>query len=306
MLHKILVSVRENPLFPLAVLWHRIAPLVKNDELYLKVDFFLQKHKCLNLSSPKTYNEKLQWLKINDRRPEYTKMVDKATAKEFASEIMGEEFIVPTYGVWDSFDDIDFDKLPNQFVLKCTHNSGGTVICRDKSTFDKSAAERVLNRCLRKNIYWPTREYPYKEVKPRIIGEQFMDDGRAKVSGLTDYKFFCFNGIPKFLYVSQGFYDHSITQVSFFDLDGNRLSVKRSDYKELINFERPKSFEKMKHLVADVAKKIDAPFIRVDLYEVHGKIYFSEFTFFPCSGMLPFYPNEWDYKFGEMIHLPMV
>jgi hypothetical protein len=302
---KIILAIKD-PFYALKVVLGRISPLIKNDDKYLKMTYYLSMHRRLNLSSPQTYNEKLQWLKIHDRHDEYTKMVDKADAKEVASKLLGEEYIVPTYGVWDRFDDIDFDMLPNQFVLKCTHNSGGTVVCRDKRTFDKEKASKILNHCLCKNPFWATREYPYKNVKPRIIAEQFMSDGRTEQTGLTDFKFFCFNGEVKFLYVSQGLENHETAGISFFDLDGNRLQFKRSDFRPIEHFEKPKRFEEMKILANKAAREINAPFVRIDLYEVYGKIYFSEFTFFPCSGVLPFDPIECDYKIGQLLKLPKI
>ena len=191
---KRIIKALTNPRFACQKLFNKFSLYIKDDEMAVKINYWLTMGKKLDLEHPRSFNEKLQWLKLYCRQPEFTAMVDKAEAKDIARRLMGDEYIVPTYGVWDSFDEIDFDKLPNQFVLKCTHNSGGTVICRDKSTFDKAKARKILNHCLGKNPYWATREYPYKNVKPRIIAEKFMSDGRTEVSGLTDYKFFCFSG----------------------------------------------------------------------------------------------------------------
>lgn len=154
----------------------------------------------LNLKNPKTFNEKIQWLKLYDRNPLYTTMVDKYEAKKYVASIIGEEYIIPTLGVWDKFDDIDFDKLPNQFVLKCTHDSGGLAVCKDKKVFDINAARKRINRSLKRNFYWIGREWPYKDVRPRIIAEQYMEnsDGRTE---LSDYKFYCFNGKPEYCHV---------------------------------------------------------------------------------------------------------
>ena len=299
-----IIKALTKPSYGCYLLLNQISPFIKNDELYLKLRYFFATGKKLNLKEPQTYNEKMQWLKLYDRRDEYTSMVDKYEAKLFMSNIIGEEYIIPTLGVYNSFDKIDFDKLPEQFVLKCTHNSGGTVICRNKKSFNKENARNILNRCLKKNVYWPTREFPYKNVPPRIIAETFMDDGRAEVSGLTDYKFFCFNGNVNFLYVSQGLEHHETAEISFFDLDGKRMPFKRLDYKPIKNFVVPAKFEEMKSLARVVAKKLNLPFIRVDLYEVKGKIYFSELTFFPCSGLIPFDPKEYDSEIGKLLILP--
>ena len=300
---KIIYAIK-NPIYGLGLVLKQIAPHIKNDELYLKLSYYCDFREKLNLNNPQTFNEKLQWLKIHNRRDEFTDMSDKAVAKKIAASYMGDEFIVPTYGVYEHFEDIDFNNLPDQFVLKCTHNSGGTVICRDKSVFNKKEAKKILNRCLSKNPFWTTREYPYKNIKPRIIAEKFLDDGKTKESGLTDYKFFCFNGEVFFLYVSQGLEDHSTAGISFFDLKGNRLPFKRSDFHPIKNFTVPTNFSDMINVVKKTAKQINVPFIRIDLYEVYGHLYFSEFTFFPCSGVLPFEPEEWDKKIGDLLILP--
>lgn len=191
---KLIGKALTNPRFACQKIYNRLSPLIKDDEIAVKISYWLTMGKKLDLNHPKSFNEKLQWLKLHDRHKEFAPMVDKAEAKEIAKKLMGEEYIVPTYGVWNSFEDIDWDILPNQFVLKCTHNSGGTVICRDKATFDMNKARNTLNSCLHKNSFWATREYPYNNVQPRIIVEKFMNDGRTELSGLTDYKFFCFSG----------------------------------------------------------------------------------------------------------------
>ena len=170
------------------------------DALYLKLRYWKVFHKPLNLKNPQTFNEKLQWLKLYDRKPEYTCMVDKYKAKQYVAERIGQEYIIPTLGVWDSFDEIDFDALPDQFVLKCTHDSGGLVICQDKKTLDKEAARRRITASLQRNYFWANREWPYKNVKPRIIAEVYMQD--TVTAELRDYKFFCFNGTAKLLFIA--------------------------------------------------------------------------------------------------------
>lgn len=200
------------------------------DDTYLRLAYRIRMGKKLNLDHPRTFNEKLQWLKLYDRKPEYTTMVDKYEAKQWVASRIGEEYIIPTLGIWDHFDEIDFDALPNQFVLKCTHDSGGLVICRNKATLDKEKAKKKLDHCLRNNYFWGMREWPYKNVKPRIIAEKYMEDsaGRAELlddkstyNGLTDYKFFCINGKPRFVYVSRGFEYHTTVQISFLTLNKN-------------------------------------------------------------------------------------
>lgn len=263
-----------------------------------------------DLKNPKTFNEKLQWLKLYDRKPIYTTMVDKYDAKKYVADIIGEEHIITTLGVWNSFDEINFDNLPNQFVIKCTHDSGGLVICRDKSKLDKEKVRKKIEKCFKRNYYWSSREWPYKDVKPRIIAEEFMVDEKGEASGikgLVDYKFFCFGGEPKFLYVSKGLEDHSTAKISFFDLEGKLMPFYRKDFSpfdtELV---LPDNYDEMKAYAEKIAKEINNPFVRVDLYSLNNNIYFSEITFFPCSGMVPFEPEEWDGKLGEYIDLSIV
>ena len=260
----------------------------------------------MDWKNPKTFNQKLQWLKVYNKKPIYTTMVDKYEAKKYVADIIGEEYIIPTLGVWNSFDEIDFDSLPEQFVLKCTHDSGGVLIVRDKATFDKAAARKMFRIALGRNNYSVNREWPYKDVRPRIIAEQYMEDENEAL-GLTDYKFFCFNGKPEMLYISQGLEDHSTASISFYDMEGKDMPFHRSDFKP-INGKviLPLNFEQMKDVAEKIAKQVESPFVRIDLYSVRGKIYFSEVTFFPCSGMLPFEPKNWDRILGDWIALPIL
>ena len=272
-----------------------------SDKAYLKLRYNCIMGKKLNLDNPVTYNEKLQWLKLYDRKPEYTKMVDKYEAKKYVADIIGEEYIIPTLGVWDNVNDIDFDTLPNQFVLKCTHDSGGLVICKDKSELDIENAKNTLNHFLNRNFYNVHREWPYKDVQPRIIAEKYMEDESGK--DLKDYKFFCFNGEPKLLYISEGLSDHSTAKISFADMDYNIAEFKRNDFKPFDELpKKPINFEKMKELAKVLSK--DRAFIRVDFYEINKKIFFGELTFFPCSGYLPFDPEKYDKILGDWITLP--
>ena len=215
----------------------------------------------------------------------------------------GGGYIIPTLGVWNHFDEINFDELPNQFVLKCTHDSGGLVICRDKSKLDKEVAREKIETCLKHNFFWGQREWAYKNVKPRIIAEKYMEDTAAKMlgsSGLVDYKFFCFNGVPKFVYVSCGLENHSNAQISFLDMNWKFEKFKRSDYCPLSDIPpKPAALEKMKVLAQQLSEGI--PFVRVDLYEVQGNVYFGEMTFYPCSGFLPFEPEDYDKILGNYI-----
>lgn len=272
------------------------------DSVYLKLIYRARLGRRLDLKSPKSFNEKLQWLKLYDRKPDYTTMVDKVEAKKYTASIIGEDYIIPTLGVWDRFDDIDFDTLPNQFVLKCSHDSGGLVFCKDKKSFDKAAAKEKIEQCLKHEYYRHGREWPYKNVKPRILAESFLET--SDPMGITDYKFFCFNGKPKILYISRGLENHATAEISFYDLQGQELPFHREDFKPYHNAVLPANFEQMKEIAARMAKKISSPFVRIDLYSIHQKVYFSEITFSPCSGFVPFEPKEWDETLGSWINLP--
>lgn len=271
------------------------------DRLFIRLEYFRNLGYFPNLKHPKTFNEKLQWLKLYDRKPEYTGMVDKYEAKRYVAERIGREYIIPTLGVWDSFDQIDFDSLPNQFVLKCTHDSGGLVICRDKTKLDVESARKKITNSLKRNYFWQSREWAYKDVKPRIIAEQYLEDAENKQ--LLDYKFYCFNGKPEFLYLSKGLEDHATASISFFDFDFKEMPFHRSDFKQFSESpKKPEKFEKMVQLAEELSR--DIPFLRVDLYQVNGKIYFSELTFVPCAGMMPFEPVSADNEIGKLLKLP--
>lgn len=272
-----------------------------SDEVFLKRLFRVWMGKELDLKNPLTFNEKLQWLKLFDRRAEYSMMVDKYLVKKFVSRIIGGEYVIPTFGVWKTFDDIDFDSLPNQFVLKCTHDSGGLVICRDKSEFDYVSAKIKIEKCLKKNFYYCMREWPYKNVEPRIIAEQYMED--SITSELRDYKFFCFDGVVKAMFVaSDRQKEGAETKFDFFDRDFNHLDLTNGHPNALVVPEKPTQYKKMLLLAESLSKGI--PEVRVDLYEANGRVYFGEFTFFHWSGIVPFVPEKWDYEFGSWIKLP--
>ena len=254
----------------------------------------------MDWKNPKTFNQKLQWLKVYDRNPEYTKMVDKYEAKKYVAERIGEEYIIPTLGVWDRFDDIDFDSLPDQFVLKCTHDSGGLVICRDKNALDKAAAKKKIEYSLAQNYYSTSKEWPYKNVKPRIIAEKYMED--SKTAELRDYKFFAFDGKAKAMFIASERYGAEETKFDFYDMDFNHLDLRNGHPNSSAKIEKPECFDQMRELAEKLSKGI--PQLRVDFYEVDGKIYFGELTFAHWSGMTPFEPQEWDKTFGDWIQLP--
>ena len=297
MIDKFLKAVRE-PYWALSVVLRKISPLIKNDEQFIRWEYYLGMRKRLNLNDPKTFNEKLQWLKLNDRHPEYTKLVDKYEVKKYVADMIGEQYIIPTLGVWDSFDDIDFDKLPMQFVLKTTHDSGGVVVCKDKLNFDIDKARRKLKQSLNRNFYWEHREYPYKNVKPRIIAEKFMVDESGVE--LKDYKFFCFDGQPKMLFVAT---DRPLdTRFDFYDTSFNHLPFRQGHPLATKKIIKPKGFNEMLELASVLSQNM--PHVRVDFYDINGKIYFGELTFFHFSGNVPFEPEVWDYKIGEWLKIP--
>lgn len=270
------------------------------DKMYIKIKYRIKFHRKIELRTPKTFNEKLQWLKLYDRKPEYSIMVDKYEAKKYVASRIGEEHIIPTLGVWEEFGDIDFEELPDQFVLKCTHDSGGLVICRDKSKLDKETTREKISTSLRTNYFYQGREWPYKNVKPRIIAEKYMKDDSSKE--LTDYKFYCFNGEPKYLYVSTGLENHATAKISFLTLDWKFAPFGRSDFKSFTELPpKPTMLNEMIELATRLSTGYK--FLRVDLYQIKNQIYFSELTFSPCGGMMPFDPPEWDEKLGKLIDL---
>lgn len=272
-----------------------------DDEKYLKLIYFLDLGRKLDLKNPKTFSEKLQWLKLYDRKPEYTAMVDKYEVKKIIANIIGKQYVIPTLGVYDRFKDINFEKMPKKFVIKCTHDSGGLVICKDKDRLDVNAARRKINKALRRNYFWSGREWPYKDVKPRIIVEKYMED--SKTHDLKDYKFFMFGGkigcvlvdCDRFTNHTRAIYDPNWKRMKFTETYPTDYSVEQ---------DCPKNFKKMISLVKKLVNAIgNPPHVRIDLYEVDGKIYFGEITFFHGSGFSKFDPPEWDKKLGDMIEL---
>lgn len=254
-----------------------------------------------HLNHPRTFNEKLQWLKLNDRHAEYTQMVDKIDAKKYVASIIGDKYIIPTLGVWNSVDEIEWDKLPNQFVIKVSSDSGGIVVCKDKQTLDIEKAKEKLTNGWGKNYYVHNKEYPYRDLTPRIIAEEYKEDESGYE--LRDYKIFCFNGEPKILFVASDRQKAGEdTKFDFFDLNWNHLPFTNGHPNSKEHIAKPKNFEEM----LGIAKKLSVgiPQVRIDLYNCNGQIYFGEITFFHWSGMTAFDPVEWDFKLGKMIKLP--
>lgn len=270
------------------------------DKPYLKLMFRAVTGKRLNLHNPKNFNEKLQWLKLYDRNPLYTVMVDKVKAKEYVASKIGDEYIIPTLGVWDNADEVDFDSLPSRFVIKCNHNSGkGMYICRDKSKMDVHKVREGLRRGLQENYYKHGREWPYRDVPRRIIAEQYMEDESGYE--LKDYKVFNFNGKPELIEVD---FDRFINHHrNIYSADWKRLKLEiqyKSDPQR--DIPRPECLDEMMELCRKISTGI--PHVRTDFYIVNGRLYFGELTFFHGSGMECFNPSEWDEKLGTLIKLP--
>ena len=300
MLNKLISYINK----PNKIIWFlgakNIFPI--SDKILLKTIYNCVFDNKLDLKNPQTFNEKLQWLKLNDRKEIYTKMVDKYEAKSYVSKIIGNKYIIPTLGIYNNFDEIDFNKLPNQFVIKCTHDSGGLVIVTDKSKLDIKKAKKKINKSLKRNYYYLGREWPYKNVKPRIRVEKYMKDNST--NDLRDYKFFCFNGKCKFFKID--FNRLTKHQANYYDTKGNILpfgeEICPPDFAKKL--ELPVNLKKMINLAEKLSQNIT--FLRVDFYEINGNIYFGELTFYPASGFGKFQPEEWDLKLGNLIDLSMV
>lgn len=275
-----------------------VAPVLP-DALFLRIKYRILMGTRLHLSHPQSFNEKIQWLKIHDRKPVYRMMADKIAAKEYVAAIIGREHIIPTLATYDIASQIDIGELPERFVLKCSHDSGGLAICRDKSSFKLEEALKGLQKALDRNFYFRDREWAYKGIPHRILAEKYMDDGSG---GLVDYKFYCFDGEPQYLYVSSGLENHSTAHISFLTLEWEFAPFNRSDYRPFAELPpKPSGYEKM----LDIARKLSAghKFLRVDLYQIDGQVYFSELTFYPCGGYMPFNPAEWDFRLGELLEI---
>ena len=270
--------------------------------IYLQIVYFRHFKKFIDFDNPKTFNEKIQWLKLNYRKEEYTNLVDKYRVKQYITKLIGEEYVIPTLGVWKNVDDIDFKSLPEKFVLKCNNDSGGIVICKNKKDFDEVKAKSFLKERLKNNGYWYGREWPYKNVKPCIIAEKYMEDSISK--DLKDYKFFCFNGSMEFFDIDiDRFIEH---RSNYYDRNGNFLPFGKTycppDYTKKI--EMPKNLDKMIELAETISH--NTVLSRIDFYEIDGQVYFGEITFYPGSGFSPFTDEKWDYKLGDMIDLPNI
>lgn len=277
-----------------------IRQLVPNS-WYIKTRYYFYIGKKLNLKDPKTFNEKLQWLKLYYYDSELKKLVDKYEVRKIIEKKIGNEYLIPLLGgPWEKFEDIDFSDLPDSFVLKTTHDSGGVVICRDKETFEMSKAKEKINEHLKRKFFWLGREWTYKNIQPRIIAEKFMLDETGVE--LKDYKIFCFNGVPKVIQVDIGrFSDH---RRNFYSTEWDYLGFTTNIHKNdpNIHIKKPEKLNKMLDIAMELSK--DIPHVRVDLYYTADKIYFGEMTFFHGSGFEKFNPDKWDLILGEALELP--
>ena len=268
-------------------------------KLYLKKVYKKTFGKNLDLKDPKTFNEKIQWLKLYNKNPLYTKMVDKIEAKDIARKKIGSEYIIPTIGIYNKFDEIDFGKLPSSFVIKCSHDSGGIIICKDKSKLDINQAKNKIEDSLKKNFYYMSREWPYKNVKPRILIEEYLDE---LSDNIIDYKFMCFNGKVKYIFTCTERFSNEGLKVTWFDTKWIKQNFERHYPASTKKIKKPKNLGKMIKIAEKLSNGI--PFIRIDLYNINGKILFGEYTFFPGAGLEEFTPEKWDKKLGSLITLP--
>lgn len=293
---KYMLQVWHQPVFKRLILF--VAGLVP-DKLYIKMTFKGKLGYKLNLDNPQTFNEKLNWMKLYNRQSIYTALADKYAVKQIVKEKVGEGYVVKNLGVWDSFDQIDFDSLPKQFVLKCTHDSSGAIVCRDKDKFDKNAAKERVDFVMKMNYFYACREWPYKNIPHRIIADELLDDGSGHE--LNDYKFWCFNGKPTYMYCTVKTCMENIFE-NFYDMDFKPVNIDHGFPRRNPEFEKPEAFELMKELAAKLSEGI--PFVRIDFFYVNGRVYFGEYTFFDWAGLQPFGTYEQDIKLGQLIKLP--
>lgn len=275
--------------------WKMVA---KSDRLYICLKYKRITGEWLHISHPRTFSEKLNWLKIYNRDPLYTVLVDKYQVKEYVANAIGQQYVVPNYGVYDSFDTIDFASLPEQFVMKVTHDSSGAVICRDKSSFDVESAKEKIESSLSQNYARITGEWPYYNVKPRIIVDKFLDDHSGKE--LIDYKFMCFDGEPKLMYFTN---KGAKIFENFYDMDFAPVDASHGFDRMIPEFEKPEQFELMKELATKLSNGI--PFVRIDFFLVDGHVYFGEYTFFDWAGFKLFTDKKWEEKLGSWIKISL-
>ena len=264
---------------------------------YLKMVYKIKTGKKLNLKNPIGFNEKLNWLKVNDIHPEYTDLVDKIKVREYVQNKIGEDICFPLLGQWEKYEDVNFEILPEQFVMKCNHDSGSVKIINNKSKIDHNELAKFFKSRLKINSYTIGREYPYKNIKPMIMAEKYMVPKGS--SDINDYKFFCFNGKPEIMFIAT---DRSTdVKFDFFDMNFNHLDIENIHPQAGKTIEKPKLFEEMKEIASKLSQGMK--FVRIDLYEIEGKVYFGEFTFFHGGGFWLFKPDEWERKLGDWIEI---
>lgn len=296
----------SKPGHALAGLLRRLWFLIPNDKIFVSLIYWLEIGRWANLEKPCLFTEKIQWLKLFDRRIEYVRMVDKIKVKDYVSSIIGSKYIIETLGAWNHFDEIDFSQLPEQFVLKTNHGSGGNsvMLCLDKNTFDKKEAGRLFEKALSHNSYWTYREWPYKSIEPKIFVERML---LTQEKEIIDYKFFCFDGEPKFCQVIKN--RRTKETIDFFDMDWKHqefVGLIGVSFPNIMNADitpsKPRHYEEMKQIAKKLSQGIS--FVRIDLYDTEEHPYFGEITFYPASGLGKFVPSSYDYVLGQMIHLP--
>lgn len=299
MLEKIKKAI-NNPIYVLNYILDLKLSRIIPDSIFLKMKFKIRIGKNLDLNCPNTFNEKLQWLKLYDRNPLYTQLVDKCEVRKYIKKAIGKEYLIPLLGVYDTFDEIDFDTLPNQFVLKPNHTSGNVYICMDKSKIDFEKLKKEVKAWLKREYYWLHREWPYKNVKPRIICEKYMVGESG--TELKDYKFMCFSGEVKCSFICLNRNSPNGLNVDFHDMDWKLMPFERHYPSSGSAIPKPKNFDKMVEFAEQLSKNI--PFVRVDFYETNGQLFFGELTFYPGSGFEGFTPESYDYLLGSWIELP--
>ena len=274
------------------------------DEVYIRLFYYATTGRKLNLKKPVTFEDKQQWLKLHDRKEEYHELVDKYAVRKHIKSVIGERYSFPLIGHWARFEDIDFSALPESFVIKCNHDSGSVRVIKNKSALTKKDIEELkkhFTKRLRRDFYYAGREYPYKGVKPCILIEKYMSDEKQELSSLNDYKFFCFHGVPRIvLIVTDRAND---CRYDFYDMDFNHLDLRYGKGRDDDKIQKPEFFDEMQEVAAKLSKGI--PFVRMDLYEVGGQVYFGEYTFFDGGGFQFLEPEKWEYKMGSWIKLPI-
>jgi len=292
-----IVRALKNPKLIIIYILQTFFAKHMSDETYIKKIYKLRIGERLHLDNPVTFNEKMTWLKLYDRNPRYPMLADKYEVKKYVADLIGNEYVVDNYGVYDTWEDIDFSKLPNQFVIKGTHDSGGAFVCKDKMTFDFNASRKKIEKNLKTNCFYKSREWPYKDIKPRIIIDKYLDDHTGRQ--LRDYKFWCFNGVPKFMYCTikgDNVYEN------FYDMDFKPVMIDHGFPRHQPEFEKPNEFDEMKKLASKLS--VGFPFIRIDFFDVDGHVYFGEFTFYDWGATMPF-GGDWDEKLGKYLVLPV-